>query len=468
MSSRRRRPLLRGSPLSRGVSGLGRTAKLCALCGVYLAACGGLGDPRLAGPSGAARAGLPLRATASAPQPEHLPQEPDASIEALPAQVPSVALRALDAPVLAARAARVDPVKAGVVWRFQSAAPLSGSPAVSPAGLVYVASVEGYVHALGADGAFRWSYGVVGIPIGAPAVDAAGQVYVATTAQRLYAIRPDGHLGWMQRSRTRFATPPIWAPPGLLYYVGRDQNLYHLATWNSEPTRRFLGQAASVPLASLGEGVVALGTAAPEAQVVRRSSSVVRLGLESSLRQPLFGAQSHWFAVTRAGLSAFDVATHTLSWKAPAFRAALSADERCLVVEVERELVWLEPETGVELHRAHLTDDASAPPVVTNAGIALTPLVSGDLLVVEPRSGRIERVGVARAPAWSPVWSEPSQRVTAAAAGVVVGIDLSAGSRPSSEDDAPGPVPVAPPADQHQPELGVERLEPHAPTAGAP
>jgi hypothetical protein len=224
-----------------------------------------------------------------------------------------------------------------------------------------------------------------------------------------------------------------------------------------------------VPLASLGEGVVALGTTAPEAQVFRRSSSVVHLGLESSLRQPLFGGPSHWFAVTRAGLSAFDVVTHALAWKAPARRAALSADERFLVVELDRELVWLEPQTGVEVHRARLPDDASAPPVVTNAGIAVTPLVSGDLIVTEPRSGRTERVGLTRAPAWPAVWSEASQRVTAAAAGVVVGIDLSAWSRSSGEDDGPGNILVDPRgAGQRLPDLDVERLDPQAPTAGAP
>jgi putative pyrroloquinoline-quinone-binding quinoprotein len=401
------------------------------------------------------------------------PEPPAAVVEPTPALQLGADPPGQPPSLVAVGALEAEPVTAGVVWRFQSAAPLSGSPAVSPAGLVYIASVEGYVHALGADGAFRWSYGVVGIPIGAPAVDAAGQVYVATTAQRLYALRPDGHLGWMQRSRTRFATPPIWASPGLLYYVGRDRNLYHLATWNSEPTRRFLGQAASVPLASLGEGVVALGTAAPEAQLFRRSSPVVHLGLDGSLVEPLSGGRSHWFAVTRAGLAAFDVATHALAWKAPARRAALSADERFLVVEVERDLVWLAPRTGLELHRAHLPGDASAAPVVTNSGIAVTPLVSGDLLVVEPRSGRSERIGVTPAPLWAPVWSEPSRRVTAAAAGVVVGIDLPVGSGSPGEDDAPdiaprelerGAVPAG--AGPGVEGIGVEGLEPHATPVG--
>jgi hypothetical protein len=331
----------------------------------------------------------------------------------------------------------VEPAKPSVVWRFRSAAPVSGSPAVSPAGLVYVSTVEGYVHALEPDGAFRWSYGVVGIPIGAPAVDAAGQVYVATTAQRLYALRPDGRLGWMQHAAARFATPPVWAAPGYIYYVGRDQNIYHLADWNGAPSGRYLGQPASVPLASLGDGAVALGTAAPDAQVFRRSSLVAHLALESGLVQPLLGGKGHWFALTRAGLFAFDVATHALAWNGPARRAGASADERTLVVELERELVWLAPHTGGELYRIRLPGDVSAPPVVTNAGIAVVPMVSGELLMVEPRGALIAHAEVARAPAWPPVWSEPTRRVTAAAGAEVVGLDLSAWSHAFGEPESP-------------------------------
>jgi hypothetical protein len=359
--------------------------------------------------------------------------------------------RAAAVPVAAVAA--VEALEPSIVWRFRSAAPVTGPPAVSPAGLVYVATVEGYVHALEPDGAFRWSYGVEGIPIGAPAVDADGRVYVATTAQRLYALGPDGRLVWMQRTRTRFATPPIWVAPGFIYYVGSDQHVYDVAAWNSAPSGRYLGQAVSVPLASLGDGLVALGTAAPDAQVFRRSSVVARLALDSGLIQPLLGGKDHWFAVTRSGLFAFDVATRALAWSGSARRAGMSADERTLVVEGNRELAWLSPHTGAELHRVRFSGDVSAPPVVTNGGMAVVPMVSGDLLVVEPHGTWMARVEVERAPAWFPIWSEPSRRVTAAAGGMVVGLDLSAWSRETGEDE-----PLAPPATD-DPRLGSYRVE---------
>jgi hypothetical protein len=320
------------------------------------------------------------------------------------------------------------------LWRFGSASPVSGAPAVSPSGLVYVTSVEGFVHALDAGGSLRWSYGLAGIPIGAPIVDATSQVYVATTAPRLYALRSDGRLSWMLRVRTRFATPPIWASPGLLYYHGRDQNLYSVPTWGSQPHGRYLGQAASVALGGLGAGLVALSTPASEAQIYRRSGLVARVALDGVPSQPLFGGAERWFAPTRAGITAYDGSTRARLWSTPGQHAAVSADEKALIVASGRELFWLSPETGEERLRMPLPDDVSAPPVLTNAGVALVPLVSGELLLMDAATSRVARVHVAPAPVWSPVWSELSQRVTAAAGGVVVALDLSAWSPPHGSE----------------------------------
>jgi outer membrane protein assembly factor BamB len=295
---------------------------------------------------------------------------------------------------------------------------------------VYVTSVEGFIHALDAEGGLRWSYGVEGVPVGAPVVDAAGQVYVATTMPRLYGLRADGHLLWMLRLGTRFATPPVWAAPGLLYYFGRDQNLYSVPTWGSQPRGQYLAQAASAPLGSLGAGLVALATTEAEAQVFRRAALVARLSLDGVPTQPLLGGVDRWFALTRAGVAAYDVSTQVRLWRAPGDFAAASADEKGLVVASGRALSWVSPETGEARHRLPLPDDVSAPPVLTNAGIALVPLVSGDLLLMDAVSSRVARVHVASAPVWSPAWNEESQRTTAAAGGAVVTLDLSAWQRP--------------------------------------
>jgi putative pyrroloquinoline-quinone-binding quinoprotein len=436
---------------------------------LVVCACGALGgDPRLAEPGRAPRepvpASMPRRALQPGPEQAVAAARREPSPAALPSPPPSSPPPSL--PLLASPEPEVQ-------WRFRSATALSGAPAVSPDGLVYLASVEGYLHALAPDGSFRWSYGLGDMPVGAPAVDPAGHVFVATTAPRLFAFRPDGHPSWAQGVPSRFATPPVWAAPGTIYYAGRDRNLYSVSAWGGAPQPYWLGGTAAGALASLGDGAVAVGLEASEAQVFRRASLLARLELPAPGEQPLLGGKAHWFAVTRAGLAAFDVSTRAPVWTAPARRAGLSADERALAIEIEGDLVWLEPASGRELHRVQLPEAASSPPVLTNSGVALVPLVAGALLMVEPHSQRLARVALGPAPAWPPAWSEVSQRVTAAAGGDVVGIDLSGwvglDSGPPEGDAPPSEAPSEPPpGDEARPStLGSRSLERRSPSGGA-
>jgi outer membrane protein assembly factor BamB len=82
------------------------------------------------------------------------------------------------------------------LWTFHAGAPLSGPPAVGADGSLAVGTLDGYVHALGPDGAFRFSYTVAGRVAGSPVVLGDGLVLAAATSRRLYAIRADGSLAW--------------------------------------------------------------------------------------------------------------------------------------------------------------------------------------------------------------------------------------------------------------------------------
>lgn len=420
-------------------------------------ACGALGgDPGLTEPSRAPRE--PAPAGASRELPPELARA--AAVPASPPPVPPPAPLPPPPAPLQSSPASPAPLAApepALRWRFRSATPLSGAPAMSPSGLVYLASVEGYLHALAPDGGFRWSYGLGDLPVGGPAVDPAGHVFVATTTPRLYAFKPDGHPSWVQAVPARFATPPLWAAPGLIYYAGRDRNLYSVTAWGGAPQPHWLGGTAEGALGSLGDGALAVGLAAAEAQVFRRASLVARLELAAPCEQALLGGKAHWYAVTRAGLAAFDVATRALVWTAPARRAGLSADERALAIEIEGDLVWLEPSSGRELHRVQLPEPASSPPALTNSGIALVPLVSGGLFAIEPQPQRLARVAVGVAPAWPPVWDELSQHVTAAAGGDVASIDLSGWAGPF---DADAPEGDTPPGEAPSPPLRGDELRP--------
>lgn len=419
------------------MSRLPRLALFCLVCAAALASSGEVaanGAPvaqrtltPLAEPLISGGAGPALRATAGAA----LPAKRGSAAE--PAQYREAAAATV---YLEAAAATV---RARVRWQFRSASPVSGPPGVSADGSVYVASVEGYVHALGPDGSFRWSYGVRGIPLGPPAVDAAGRVYVATSEGRLYALSAAGQLDWAASVRGRSISAPVWAG-GSVYLVTGDRQLYGIPGTGGASSLRDLGAPASAALASLGAGLIAIGTTDAAALLYRRAHVVARIELRAPLVQPLLGGSERWFAVTSDGLSAFDAGSHALLWSAPARRAALSADQRSLLVEADRELRWLSPQTGEVLGRAPLLGDVSAAPSLTNTGVALVPMVSGALRLVEPLGPgespgevgavQIGAVEVAPAPLWAPVYDEGCGRVTVAAGGSVLALDLASASEP--------------------------------------
>ncbi len=404
--------------MSRLCTGSRLTRKLSLGALWALLGCGLSGDPRL--PAAAVepqRGAVPDRAAEAQLRPT-LPEPSPPSAAGFTGPEPAGA----------------QPIAPRVSWRFQSAAPVSGVPGVTESGLVYVATVEGYVHALGPDGGFRWSYGLSGMPIGSPAVDRAGHAYVATTARRLYSLHPDGRLNWMQLTAARVVTAPIWAAPGVLYYTARDQRLYALAGWGGQLYSRQLGRPAAVAPASLAEGWVAVGTLGADVWLFHGASRARRLELEGGLSQPLLASEEHWYAVAKGQLSAFDRADGSVTWRAPARHAALSADAELLLVEAGGQLIWLSPRTGHEEHRLPFDGDSSAAPVLTNGGIALIPMVSGELLVADPHASLVARVRVASSPLWQPSWSERSQRATVASGGVVVEVDLRGWPSAAKED----------------------------------
>jgi hypothetical protein len=57
--------------------------------------------------------------------------------------------------------------------------------------------------------------------------------------------------------------------------------------------------------------------------------------------------------------------------------------------------------------------------------VIMVPLVSGDLLIAEPRTSALARVRVAAGPLWRPTWNERTEQVAVAAGGgAVTSLDL--------------------------------------------
>jgi hypothetical protein len=356
-------------------------------------------------------------------------------------------------------------------WQFQTAAPISGAPAVTDEGSVYVTSVDGFVHALTPTGQFRWSRGLTGVPMGAPANDRAGHIYVATSARRIYAVHSDGSLKWMYPTTTRVATAPIWADSGSLYFAGRDRQVYALASWGGPLWNRSVERVVTVAPAVV-DGALVVGSGQAQLSFFRGSSGGGHLELPGELTQPVLSSRERLLVVAGGQLVAFDLEDRSVAWRRDARYAGLSEDGEWLIAESGRELIWLEPSTGAELHRVALPDDGSDVPVLSNAGVAMVPLVSGDLVVAAPSSvvgvdvagggGPFARVTLATAPLWRPVWNERTQLVVAASGnGTVSAVDLT-GWHTALAPDADGDT---------SPELrsGASRdeAEPHAPEVEA-
>lgn len=313
-----------------------------------------------------------------------------------------------------------------VAWRFQAAAPVSAAPAVSDVGAVYLSTVEGYVHALAPDGGFRWSYGVAGVPIGEPALDPTGHVYVTTTAQRVYSLRTDGHLQWERHTPSRIASAAVWSGSRQLSYAGRDRGLYALSVWGEPLWNVDLGKSALFAPTSLASGGLAVATEGAELRLLRGSSLAARLPLPGSPTQPVLSAGDRLWVVCAGELLAVETRPQLqVVWRAPARRAALSADGQWLLIESKADWAWRAAGSGELRWRAQLPDQTSAAPALTNAGVALIPLVSGELLLLAPGGAASARVRVGPAPLWRPLWDEARQRaLVSAGSGALVAIDL--------------------------------------------
>lgn len=112
---------------------------------------------------------------------------------------------------------------------FATDGPIRATPAVAQDGAVAVASQDGALYLVNADGTERWRFLTAGLDRGGPVIDLSGNVYVGDTDGVVHALGPDGALRW------RFVTYDAIQAAGVLYgdvlYIGsHDRRLYALDT----------------------------------------------------------------------------------------------------------------------------------------------------------------------------------------------------------------------------------------------
>lgn len=166
-------------------------------------------------------------------------------------------LLCLALPLLGAAQARAaEPPR--TLFKFSAGSALLARPAVGQGGAIYVGSADGYVHALRADGGFRWSYTVKGRVIAPPVEDpSSGRVFVATSEKRLYALEADSHLRWVFPLPAAPRGELLMTPKGTLFFVGQDDHLYGLTAGGALNLRLAAPAARSSPV-WLGQGPAAL------------------------------------------------------------------------------------------------------------------------------------------------------------------------------------------------------------------
>jgi outer membrane protein assembly factor BamB len=297
------------------------------------------------------------------------PTPPRARVPA-PAQAPSIQGPVDDA----------DRIR-GIVWRFHAGAPLDGGPAVGPRGDVYVGTVEGYLHALRPDGAFRWSYTVKGGIVGAPLVSSDGVVHVATTTRQIYAIRPNGRRWWTFRSPVPIVTPIAMARAGSMVFGGGDDHIWAVSSRAGARWRAKLeGRIAAGPVVSpKGFPAVAV-TADGVVSAVNGAWSRWDTGLGAApTAEPVVLRDGSVVAVVGRRAVGLD-AEGRRSWERPGVDRVATSPDGVLVFE-DTVMVRLD-RAGLERGRVELSGRASAVPLTVD-GREYVPCEDGVLRVVD-------------------------------------------------------------------------------------
>lgn len=130
-------------------------------------------------------------------------------------------------------------------------APLVGEPVLDEQDRLFFTTSDGYLHAFEADGRYRFSYTVSGMPLGRVSLRPSdGTILLGTSTKLLYAIGPGGSLRWSAQILTPVASGIHPLNAGAVIFLGFDRQLYG---WSTTGAVLFRVALSSAPL---GEPVV--------------------------------------------------------------------------------------------------------------------------------------------------------------------------------------------------------------------
>ncbi|MBI9105366.1 MAG: PQQ-binding-like beta-propeller repeat protein [Spirochaetales bacterium] len=105
----------------------------------------------------------------------------------------------------------------GLLWKYAVGGKLTGSPAVSKGGRVYLYAEDRYIHSIDSHGRFLWKFRLSGRPASSLAVSSDGSIYGCTESGLLYALNPAGEELWRFDAGGEPAGDPAVSASGTVY-----------------------------------------------------------------------------------------------------------------------------------------------------------------------------------------------------------------------------------------------------------
>ncbi len=270
---------------------------------------------------------------------------------------------------------RAEEKRAEVRWSFHAGAPLAAPPTIAPDGSVLVVTIDRYLHALRADGSYRYSFTLPGRVVGGALAGPGALTVAAAAPNRLVAVDEEGGLAWSISVVGGIGAAPVLDERGRIWIATLGKTLLGFSARGALVAFSRLGPpplAGPVPLAR--GGVAAAGADG----IVRlaRGPGTVRAVPAAGPVASLVGGQE-LYALGDFGLERFDPEQSDELWRRPGIERVVCTGSELVVVEKGR-LQWLSV-AGRPGARLELAGGAGAPMACLADGTVLAAFASGTL-----------------------------------------------------------------------------------------
>jgi outer membrane protein assembly factor BamB len=293
-----------------------------------------------------------------------------------------------------------------ILFRFGTGARAAAPPTVAADGGVYVGTTDGYVHALRADGAYRWSYTLTGAVVGRAAVTDSGTLLVPTR-RRIYALRPNGTLLWVFASPVPVLSDLVRDGIGRFHFASDGGRLFALSGRGALVAHVPGSSTFTTPPVALTNGGIAAGRADGRV-IATRPGKNQQFALAESVSAVLPCPNAELCAVSGGMLRG--LGTPTSNFTTRATRAA-SNRELLAVLTGDTQLELFRGAAAERLFSLALPEAASAAPVIDDTGRVFVGLRSGMLVSVSADGTFVGCTTLGHTPLGTPVLDLPRTRV---------------------------------------------------------